>query len=117
MRFFDIKPQPENNLDLFNKWMNETTADFTQMVGKKIPVKQAPEIGEMRVQWHQGAFAEEIGEFVTVEMWNGEGWEQHGLDVHQTVEDLFNLSWKINNFCTICGAEEMTARCNNADCV
>lgn len=56
------------------------------------PLMQTPPLGEVKVQWYHEAFIDGIGEFVTVERWNGNYWEQHGLDVHMTVEDLLNLN-------------------------
>ncbi len=58
-------------------------------------LENQPSIGEIRVEWFPEMFEEENGEFVTVERWNGISWEQHGLDVHNTVGDLLDLSQKL----------------------
>ena len=74
------------------------------------------EDGELRIKWYTSqAQAEEDGEIVTVERWNGEGWEQFGLDAHDTVQDLFDLEWKLGIFCSVCG-QLTQANCNNAGC-
>lgn len=56
-----------------------------------------PYLGEVKTTWYQEAFTDEVGEFVTVERWNGQVWEQHGLDVHMTVEDLQELSEELSH--------------------
>jgi hypothetical protein len=91
----DIKPAPTTELEQYLDWTNYLTARLVSSVGKKIEVTEVsdkPEIGELLINWYQEAFDEQCGEFVTVERWNGDGWEQHGLDVHMTVEDLDNLN-------------------------
>lgn len=88
-------------------WFDKNLAEF---------IDKKPEIGELRIHWFvTEATAEENGEIVTVERWNGEGWEQFNLDAHDTVQDLFNLEWKLGNLCDVCG-QEIRANCNNARC-
>lgn len=88
-------------------WFDKNLAEF---------IDQKPEIGDLRIEWFVSeAMAEEDGEIVTVERWNGEGWEQFGLDAHDTVQDLFDLEWKLGNLCDVCG-QEIQANCNNAGC-
>jgi len=61
-----------------------------------VPLVGTPELGELRVKWYTiQAHAEQDGELVTVERWNGIEWEQHGLDAHMTVEDLDNLNQEL----------------------
>lgn len=56
-----------------------------------------PQIGELRIKWYTTvAHAEQSGEIVTVERWNGDGWEQYGLDAHSTVEELLTLEEILN---------------------
>ena len=89
--YFDIKPQPTTDLETFSQWTNHFTAKLVSDVGKKIDI--LPEVGELRIQWYtELAQAEQSGEIVTVERWDGYGWEQHGLDAHMTVEDLDRLN-------------------------
>ena len=48
-------------------WFDKNLAEF---------IDQKPEIGDLRIEWFVSeAMAEEDGEIVTVERWNGEGWE------------------------------------------
>ena len=55
-----------------------------------------PDIGETRIKWYTTeAQAEQCGEIVTIEKWNGYTWKQFGLDAHDTVQDLLDLSWKM----------------------
>lgn len=55
-----------------------------------------PPVGELRIKWYTNeAHAEQCGEIVTIERWNGYGWRQFGLDAHDTVQDLLDLSWKM----------------------
>ena len=70
----------------FSKWYDK---NITQLIDR------TPRIGEMKVQWFPSAFAEGVGEFVTVERWNGESWECDSLDVNMTVEDLIDLNNKL----------------------
>jgi len=91
MTYMDIKPAATTELEQYIDWTNYLTARLVSSVGKKIEI--TPEIGELRIQWYtELAQAEGCGEIVTVERWNGYGWEQHGLDAHMTVEDLDNLN-------------------------
>ena len=94
MKYMDLKPQPTTELETFSHWTNHFTAKLVSDVGKKIEI--LPEVGELRIQWYtELAQAEQSGEIVTVERWNGYGWEQHGLDAHMTVEDLDALNEKL----------------------
>ena len=91
MKYMDIKERPTTGLEVFSHWTNHYTAKLVSDVGKKIDI--LPEVGELRIQWYtELAQAEQSGEIVTVERWNGDGWEQHGLDAHMTVEDLDRLN-------------------------
>lgn len=91
MTYLDIKPQPTTKLEQFNHWTNHFTAKLVSNVGKKIEI--TPQIGELRIQWYtELAQAEQSGEMVTVEIWDGYGWEQKGLDAHHTLEDLDRLN-------------------------
>jgi len=56
--------------------------------------KPRPIDGELRIKWYsQEVQAEQCGELVTIEQWDEEaqGWTQHGLDAHSTVQDLMDL--------------------------
>jgi len=88
-------------------WFDRNLAEF---------VNQKPEVGELKIEWFVSeAMAEEDGEIVTVQRWNGYEWEQFNLDAHDTVQDLFDLNWRIGEKCGICG-QELTVFCNNGVC-
>lgn len=56
--------------------------------------KPRPIDGGLRIKWYTAqAQAEQCGELVTIEQWDEEaqGWAQHGLDAHDTVQDLIEL--------------------------
>ena len=79
-------------------------------------LKNQPKIGELRIKWYTvECQAEGMGEIVEIEQWDGDYWIQYGLDSHDTIQDLLDLSWKIPDLCEICG-EQMSANCNNAGC-
>ena len=67
------------------KWFNDNLT----------PILDRPYLGEIRTHWYQEAFTDKVGELVTVERWNGQEWEQHGLDVHMTVGDLTELNERL----------------------
>jgi hypothetical protein len=92
VKYFDFKPATTDRLEDFERWANDMRSRFTDAVGRKIEVRTLPEVGETRVQWYHEAFSESDGEFVTVEVWDGDSWRQHGLDVHMTLEDLDRLN-------------------------
>lgn len=96
MKYMDLKPQPTTGLESFTYWLNDMTSKLVadSMVKKKIEVKDpTPQVGELRIQWYtELAQAEQSGEIVTVEIWDGDGWVQKGLDAHMTVEDLDRLN-------------------------
>jgi hypothetical protein len=57
-----------------------------------------PEVGELKIKWYTAeAQAEQNGEIVTIEKWDGYGWRQYGLDAWHTVQDLLDLSWKLED--------------------
>ena len=96
MKYMDLKPHTEDRLEMWSRWTNDATAKLVGIVGKKIEINKQPQVGELRIQWYtELAQAEQSGEIVTVERWNGYGWEQHGLDAHMTVEDLDALNEKL----------------------
>jgi hypothetical protein len=78
----NIIGQPDVYEYPLSKWFNQNLQ----------PITKTPKLGETKVRWYQEAFDEKCGEFVTVEVWNGDTWSQRGLDVHMTVEDLDNLN-------------------------
>lgn len=91
MKYMDLKPQPTTGLESFTYWLNDMTSKFVADVGKKIEI--TPQVGELRIQWYtELAQAEQSGEIVTVEIWDGDGWVQKCLDAHMTVEDLDRLN-------------------------
>lgn len=91
MTYMDIKPAATTELEQYIDWTNYLTARLVSSVGKKIEI--TPEIGELRIQWYtELAQAEQSGEIVTVEIWDGDGWVQKGLDAHHTLEDLDRLN-------------------------
>lgn len=68
------------------QWFNENL----------VPLVHTPELGELRIKWYTNqAQAEQDGEMVTIEKWDGYGWNQYGLDANMTVQDLLDLEWKM----------------------
>lgn len=87
-------------------WFDRNLAEF---------INKKPKVGELKIEWFVSeAMAEEDGEIVTVQRWNGYEWEQFNLDSHDTVEDLFDLEFKLG-LCQVCG-QEISVWCNDADC-
>ena len=107
----NIIGQPDVYEKPFQKWFdNNITAILDKPYAKK-----DREIGEVRIKWYTvEAEAEQDGEIVTVEKWNGLFWEQFNLDAHDTVQDLFDLEWKMG-ICGVCG-QDISVNCNNANC-
>ena len=61
-----------------------------------VPLIGTPELNELRIKWYTAeAHAEQSGEIVTVERWEGDGWYQYGLDSHSTVQDLLELNYEL----------------------
>lgn len=55
-----------------------------------------PSVGELRIKWYSAQVqADGSGELVTIEKWDGQYWQQYGLDAHSTVQDLLDLDWKL----------------------
>lgn len=102
----NIIGQPDVYENPFQNWFDK---NITALLDR------TPETGELRIKWFTvEAAAEQDGEIVTVEKWNGYEWEQFGLDAHNTVQDLFDLEWKLG-FCGVCG-QEISVNCNGGDC-
>ena len=79
----NIIGQPDVYEKPMSSWFDENLAKFTG---------NQPSVGELKIEWYTTeAAAEGCGEIVTIERWNGYVWEQHGLDAHMTLQDLFDL--------------------------
>lgn len=87
----DIKPKTDDRLEEWNRWANDTNSKLVSIVGKKITVTNDDK--DLRVNWYTSeAHAEKCGEIVTIERWNGDGWDLFGLDADMTLEDLDRLN-------------------------
>ena len=107
----NIIGQPDVYEKPFQKWFDN---NITALLDRSF-VAPKHEIGDLRINWYTvEAEFDQDGEIVTVERWNGSNWEQFGLDAHDTVQDLFDLEWKLG-FCGVCG-QDISVNCNGGDC-
>jgi hypothetical protein len=47
---------------------------------------EQPYTGQQRIKWYTAVATN--GELVTIEVWNGLGWQQFGLDADMTIEEV-----------------------------
>ena len=90
--------QPRTGLDkMFYHSMAELDRLLKPRVTKiEVQEYQEPEIGELRINFFvDEAIAEDDGEIITVEKWDGTGWLQFNLSAYDTVQDLLDLEEKL----------------------
>lgn len=100
MTYMDIKPKTNDRVLEFQRWMNDMTSRFMSdlSTGVRIEVKTEEDLRsktEPNVTW----WHEQDGEILTIELWNGNGWNVLGLDADFTLGEALQMidEFNVNN--------------------